>query len=165
MSPEIANHRFDVYLRKSEAVIYIILAVLLFITALLTLLGAGQILLQSVVHWTVATEILRVLDQLLLVLMLMEILHTVRITVRSHVVLAAEPFLVVGLIASIRRILVISLEMSRLTKAGNWLLDGQSIFHASMLELGMLVVLVLVLVFSITLLRRYAAAPEQVRSP
>ena len=76
MSPEIANHRFDVYLRESEAAIYIMLAVLLSITALLTLLGAGQILLQSVVHWTVATEILRVLDQLLLVLMLMEILHT-----------------------------------------------------------------------------------------
>jgi hypothetical protein len=89
-----------------------------------------------------------------------EILHTVRITVRSHIVLAAEPFLIVGLIASIRRLLVISLEMSTLTKGDSWVPNGESIFHASMLELGLLVALVLVLVFSITLLRRYAPAPE-----
>jgi hypothetical protein len=134
--------------------------VLLSITALVTILGAGQLLWQSIVPWTVATEILRVLDQLLLVLMLVEILHTVRITVRSHIVLAAEPFLVVGLIASIRRILVISLEMSTLTKGNSWAPNGENIFHASMLELGLLVVLALVLVLSITLLRRYALAPK-----
>jgi hypothetical protein len=160
MTPEMQTRRFDDYLRTSEVAIYVILAVLLSITALVTMLGAGQLLWQSIVHWTVSTEILRVLDQLLLVLMLVEILHTVRITVRSHVVLAAEPFLVVGLIASIRRILVISLEMSALTKGDNWIANGESIFHASMLELGLLVALVLVLVFSITLLRRYAPAPE-----
>jgi hypothetical protein len=160
MTQEMQTRRFDDYLRTSEVAIYVILAVLLSITALVTILGAGQLLWQSIVHWTVSTEILRVLDQLLLVLMLVEILHTVRITVRSHVVLAAEPFLVVGLIASIRRILVISLEMSTLTKGSNWTANGESIFHASMLELGLLVALVLVLVFSITLLRRYAPAPE-----
>jgi hypothetical protein len=160
MTPEMQTHRFDDYLRTSEVAIYVILAVLLTITALVAIIGAGQLLWQSIVRWTVSTEILRVLDQLLLVLMLVEILHTVRITVRSHVVLAAEPFLVVGLIASIRRILVISLEMSALTKGDNWIANGESIFHASMLELGLLVALVLVLVFSITLLRRYAPAPE-----
>ncbi len=52
---------------------------------------------------------LRVLDDLLVVLMLVEILHTVRISIHSHLPLA-EPFLIVGLIASIRRILVITLE-------------------------------------------------------
>jgi hypothetical protein len=163
MTPEMQNRRFDDYLRKSEVIIYIVLALLLFITALVTIVGAGELLVESIIHWTVATEILRVLDQLLLVLMVVEILHTVRITVRSHIVLAAEPFLVVGLIASIRRILVISLEMSALTKANNWSPYGESIFHASMFELGLLVVLVFVLVFSITLLRRYAPTSEEVR--
>jgi|SRR5579872_677902 len=158
------DRHFDDYLRTFEVAIYVILAVLLSITALVTIIGAGQLLWESIVHWTVATETLRVLDQLLLVLMLVEILHTVRITVRSHIVLAAEPFLVVGLIASIRRILVISLEMSALTKTGSWAPEGESIFHASMLELGLLVVLVLVIVFSITLLRRYAPAPEDART-
>ena len=64
---------------------------------------------------TIATQTLRVLNELLVVLMLVEILHTVRISIRSHV-LVTEPFLVVGLIASIRRILVISLEMATLTR-------------------------------------------------
>ncbi len=73
----------------------------------------------------------------------------------------------VGLIASIRRILVISLEMATLTKEGNWSSDGASIFRAAMIELGLLGLLVLVLVFSITLLRRYPPTlkdSEQVRT-
>jgi hypothetical protein len=52
-------------------------------------------------------------------LMLVKILHTVRISIRSHV-LVTEPFLVIGLIASIRRMLVISLELATLTKPGAW---------------------------------------------
>jgi hypothetical protein len=68
--------------------------------------GAVRVLWVSIIHWTMATETLRVLDQLLLVLMLVEILHSVRISIRSHILLATEPFLVVGLIASIRRVLV-----------------------------------------------------------
>ncbi|HYL15245.1 MAG TPA: phosphate-starvation-inducible PsiE family protein [Terriglobales bacterium] len=57
---------------------------------------------------------LHVLDQLLVVLMLVEILHTVRISIRSHI-LVTEPFLIVGLIASLRRSLVITLEAATLT--------------------------------------------------
>jgi phosphate-starvation-inducible protein E len=53
--------------------------------------------------------VLPVWDQLLVVLMLAEILHTVRISIRSHT-LVTELFLVLGLIVSIRRILVITLE-------------------------------------------------------
>jgi len=41
-------------------------------------------------------------EQLLIVLMLVEILHTVRISIRSHKLMIVEPFLIVGLIASIR---------------------------------------------------------------
>lgn len=47
--------------------------------------------------------------------MLVEILHTVRISIHSHY-LVTEPFLVVGLIASIGRILVITLEAAALTR-------------------------------------------------
>jgi hypothetical protein len=73
-----------------------------------------------------ATQTLRVLNELLIVLMLVEILHTVRISIRSHV-LVTEPFLVVGLIASIRRVLVISLEMATLSKEGSWPQQGNNI--------------------------------------
>jgi len=81
--------------------IYSILAVMLSITALAAIASAGKLLWDGISHWTIANETFRVLDQLLVVLMLVEILHTVRISIRSHI-LVTEPFLVVGLIASIR---------------------------------------------------------------
>jgi hypothetical protein len=66
----------------------------------------------------------------------------------------------VGLIASIRRILVITLEAANLTKPGTWSAEDASIFRASMIELGLLGLLILILVFSITLLRRFAPSPK-----
>ena len=154
---------FGDYLGQAEVVIYSVLAVLLFITALATIANSGKMLWDGIGHWTMATETLRVLDQLLVVLMLVEILHTVRISILSHV-LVTEPFLVVGLIASIRRMLVITLEAASLTKGGAWSTEGASIFQASMVELGLLGLLILILVFSITLLRRFAPPPKNVES-
>ena len=154
---------FGDYLGQAEVVIYSVLAVLLFITALATIASAGKMLWDGISHWAMATETLRVLDQLLVVLMLAEILHTVRISIRSHI-LVTEPFLVVGLIASIRRMLVITLEAATLTKGGTWSSEGASIFRASMIELGLLGLLILILVFSITLLRRFAPSPKTLES-
>jgi hypothetical protein len=154
---------FGDYLGQAEVVIYSVLAVLLFITALATTANAGKMLWEGLGHWTIATETLLVLDQLLVVLMLVEILHTVRISIRSHF-LVTEPFLVVGLIASIRRVLVITLEAATLTKGGTWSTESASIFRASMTELGLLGLLILLLVFSITLLRRFAPAPKNMES-
>jgi phosphate-starvation-inducible protein E len=159
MSEERLRIHFGQYLGKAEAAVYSILAVLLFVTALATIANAGKLLWDGLGHWTIAAETLRVLDQLLVVLMLVEILHTVRISIRSHI-LVTEPFLVVGLIASIRRILVITLEASAITKGGTWSTEGASILRGAMIELGLLGLLILILVFSITLLRRFAPAPK-----
>jgi Phosphate-starvation-inducible E family len=159
MAEEKLRVHFSDYLSKAEVVIYTILAILLFVTALATSANAGKMLWDGIAHWTIATQTLVVLDQLLVVLMLVEILHTVRISIHSHI-LVTEPFLVVGLIASIRRILVITLEAATLTKGGSWSAEGASIFRASMYELGLLGFLILVLVTSIALLRRYAPSPK-----
>jgi uncharacterized membrane protein (DUF373 family) len=105
------------YMAKAEVIVYSLLGILLFITALATIANAGKMLWGSVGHWTIATDTLVVLDQLLVVLMMVEIMHTVRISIHSHV-LVTEPFLEVGLIASIRRMLVITLEAASLTKGG-----------------------------------------------
>ena len=132
---------------------------LLCITALAAIAGAGKQLWDGLSHWPLTLETLAVLNQLLIVLMLVEILHTVRVSIRSHF-LVTEPFLVIGLIASIRRMLVTTLEMATLSKEGKWTADGASVFRASLIELGLLGSLVLVLVYSITLLRRTPAAKE-----
>jgi hypothetical protein len=159
MAEQKLRSHFGEYLIKAEVIIYSVLAILLFVTALATVANASKMLWEGVRQWTIGPQTLLVLDQLLIVLMLVEILHTARISIRSHT-LITEPFLVVGLIASIRRILVITLEASTLTKEGAWSPERASIFRASMIELGLLGVLVLILVFSITLLRRHALLPK-----
>ena len=159
MAEEKFRVRFHDFLSQAEMFVYAVLAVLLFITALGAIATAGKILWDGFAHWNIATQTLLVLDQLLVVLMLVEIMHTVRISIHSHV-LVTEPFLIVGLIACIRRILVITLEAATLTKGGTWTPEGASIFRASMFELGLLGFLILALVISIALLRRYAASPK-----
>jgi len=149
---KLRNH-FDVYLEKAEVVVYSVLAVLIFVTAIASIANAAKLLWEGLGQWPIAPQTLLVLDRLLVVLMLVEILHTVRISIRSHI-LVTEPFLVVGLIASIRRMLVITLEAATLTQGGAWSTEIVSIFRANMIELGLLGVLILILVFSITLLRR-----------
>ena len=163
MSDDKFRVHFDDYLSKGEVVIYSVLAALLFITALLTIANAGKMLWEGLGHWTIATQTLQVLDQLLVVLMLVEILHTVRISIHSHI-LVTEPFLIVGLIASIRRVLVITLEAASITQGGTWSTVGESIFRANMAELGLLGLLILILVISISLLRRYAPPPKDIEN-
>jgi uncharacterized membrane protein (DUF373 family) len=164
MADEKLRKHFGDYLGMAEVAILTILAVLISLTALATIARSGKLLWDSWHQWMAVTDtglVLRVLDQLLVVLMLVEILHTVRISIRSHT-LVTEPFLVVGLIASIRRILVITLEAATLTKEGKWTPEGATIFHASMIELGLLGLLVFVLVYCIVLLRRSPEKSEEV---
>ena len=117
MADEKLRVHFSDYIGKAEVVLYSMLAVLLFVTALAAIARAGRLLWQGIVQRSINVEAPAVLNELLLVLMLVEILHTVRISIRSHI-LVTEPFLVVGLIASIRRMLVITLEAANLTKGG-----------------------------------------------
>jgi len=153
--------RFAGYIGKAEIFIYSILAILLFVTALAASASTAKLLWQGVLQRPISIQTLGVLDELLLVLMLVELLHTVRISIRSHI-LVTEPFLVVGLIASIRRMLVITLQAADLVKGGMWVADGASVFRWSMVELGLLGFLILILVFCITLLRRHAPASKDI---
>ncbi len=140
-----------------EHAIYVALAALLSLAAVLALGSAALASLGALRDWSDVEPVLLVVERLLFALMLVEILHTVRASIRSGT-LTPEPFLVVGLIASIRRMLVITLESSQQTHAGKWSAESESLFRASMTELGVLAGLILVLVVSIFLLRRRHAA-------
>jgi uncharacterized membrane protein (DUF373 family) len=142
-----------------EAGIYTALACVLALTAIIALAGAGRVLWDGLGTWSSSDTVLKTIDRMLLVLMLVEILHTVRISIRSHA-LVTEPFLIVGLIATIRRILVITLETANLTRPETWGESGGTIFRASIIELGLLGLLVLVLVSAIYLLRRCPPSVE-----
>jgi uncharacterized membrane protein (DUF373 family) len=149
---------FGEYLGKAEVAVYVISGVLLVVAALEVIGRSGKLLWDDLWHSTVATGGVYVLDELLLVLMIVEILHTVRLSIRAHS-LVTEPFLIIGLIASVRRVLVVTLQTADITRNGNWSAETAGIFHASMVELGLLGLLILVLVVCIVLLRRVAPVP------
>ncbi len=128
------------------------LCVLLAATALLGVGSAAVSLLRDVQQHINSASLVLTIDRLLFVLMVVEILHTVRVSFRSGT-LVCEPFLIVGLIASIRRVLVITLESSEVYQTGKWTPETQGLFNATMLELGVLGGLILIMVISICLLR------------
>src|SRR6266851_2642049 len=158
------ENRFQLFSSESlslvEMVLYAALGLILSLAALFALFTACQALWQGLAA-EASSRVVEVIDRLLVVFMLVEILHTVRISIRSHT-LITEPFLVVGLIASIRRMLVITLEAADLTKPDRWSTDGERIFRASMIELGLLGALIIILVVSITLLRRSDAVAKEI---
>ena len=141
------------FLYLLEATFYIAVGLFLSVAALGELVGAAAILWRGVAGGTLAGYGLQVLDQLLIVLVLVEILHTVRISIRSKEIII-EPFLIVGLIASIRRVLVITMQAAKLTEQTQNSTAATLTFQNSMVELGLLGFLVLMFVISIHLLRR-----------
>ena len=98
---------------------------------------------------TLPDRIADLLDRMLLVLMIVEILYTVQVSFREHA-LVPEPFLIVGLIAATRRILVLTAEFSKLLE------KGDSAFRNAMLELGLLTAMVLALVGALAILKKRA---------
>jgi uncharacterized membrane protein (DUF373 family) len=135
-----------------EQAVYLVIGGLLVLTLLLALAGAAKILWDGFQDWTGTSAVSLLIDRLLLVLMLVEILNTVQASIRTRT-LVCEPFLIVGLIACIRRILVITLETSQITRPEGWQIEQLPRFQASMLELGVLGGLVIVLIGSIYVIR------------
>ena len=135
----------------AERWISIIIAAFLVLAALLALVVAGVRLTEGLLHDGLdARLIVIVVDHLLLVLVLVEILHTVRQSIEAHE-LQAEPFLIVGLIATVRRILLVTLETSDAGMAPGGVAQN---FSHNMIELGVLAGLTAVLVASIFVARR-----------
>src|SRR5712671_7310314 len=130
-----------------EDVVYIGLAALLAISALALLAGAFANTFQSLWNHSLGTQIVVLLDQILLVLLIIELLYTVQVSFREHGLLA-EPFLVVALIAAIRRVLILTAQVSQLPEAGG------AVFKQTIVELSLLTVMVLAFVGSLILLQR-----------
>jgi uncharacterized membrane protein (DUF373 family) len=139
-----------------EDVVYVGVGLLLAVSALALLANTGTAFVRSVLDGVLPARVVGLLDQILLVFMIVEILYTVQVSFREHA-LIPEPFLIVALIAGIRRVLVLTAEFADL------LGKGDETFRNGMLELALLTVMVLALVGALALLRRRApgAAAEK----
>jgi uncharacterized membrane protein (DUF373 family) len=133
----------------SEDALYICVGLLLLAAAVLVVLGTISGLITSIrTHQGAVNVGVTLLDRILLTLIVAELLHTLRFVVlRGEIVV--EPFLFVGLIAVVRRILIITAQLERQAPAGRALTN-------QLLELGLLGVLTLALAIAIYLVRRGA---------
>ena len=125
----------------------------------LLLVGLSVGLLVDVVRTVVLTlsghtlalpVVLDVLDKTLVLFIVAELLHTVRITVLHGGKLNAEPFLVVGLIAGVRRVLILTAQAE---VSFHWNPEG--------IELAILITLILAMAGSILILRRSTRRDDQ----
>ena len=136
----------------AEDVVYVGLGVLLAGAAVVLLVDGAATFWRTLVAGELPTHVIDLLDRILLILMIAEILYTVQVSLREHA-LIPEPFLVVALIAGIRRVLVLTAEFADLLE------KGEQAFANAMIELGLLTAMILVLVASLMLLRRRASQP------
>jgi uncharacterized membrane protein (DUF373 family) len=122
-------------------------------TAVAFALGVGGVILLGTVVYDFARNlgqgafvgrVLSLLSGLLLVFIFTELIGTLRVVIASRQV-RAEPFLVVGIVAAIRRVIVISAEARDQF--------GTPRFRDVMLEIGVLTVMVLVLGVTVLVLR------------
>jgi len=146
-------------LGTSESVLLVLVGVALVLVAVL-LLFSSMYDLNEAVHQgpgEIEHRAVQILNIVLLVMMTMEIVYTVAISLQSHT-LNAEPFLIIGVIAGIRRMLVITATSTEQE-------THPDIFHNMLLELGLLAATVVALACAIWILRysrRKYVEPQEV---
>jgi hypothetical protein len=115
-----------------------------------TLVGTVVDLIEGSDSRAIADSGLFLLDRVLLLFIIAELLYTVRLVDVGGEILV-EPFLFIGLIAVVRRVLVIAAELEGA--------ESDDALHDFLIEVGALAGLAFVLVLSIYLLRRAAPPP------
>jgi len=134
---------------RVEDVVYVGLGVILAASAFVLLVEGVWIFVTSLVGGTLNARIVDLLDRVLLTLIFVEVLSTVQVSFREHS-LVPEPFLIVGIIAGTRRVLVLTAEIRDLAE------QGSEPFRNAMIELGLLTLLIVMLVGALVLLRKRA---------
>ncbi|MFF3565457.1 phosphate-starvation-inducible PsiE family protein [Streptomyces sp. NPDC002574] len=108
-------------LQLIEDGIHLVVAALLVLLAGLLTVGVVHDVIKSIQGpYREETVVLSALDNGLVLFIVAELLHTVRLTIRNQT-LDAEPFLVVGLIAGIRKVLIVTAEAE---KSFRWNVEG-----------------------------------------
>jgi uncharacterized membrane protein (DUF373 family) len=130
-----------------EDVLYVGIGAILAGGAVGLLLNVAVTFARRIGAGAIAGSIVGMLDQLLLILMMIEVLYTVQVSFREHV-LVPEPFVLVAMIAPVRRILVLTAEF------GTRMEQGEAAFRYAMIELGLLTVMTGVLVACLGGLRK-----------
>jgi uncharacterized membrane protein (DUF373 family) len=139
-----------------EDIVYIGLGVLLAGSSIILLVTGMVEFGRNLMVGEFIQQIVPLLDRILLILLFVELLYTIQVSFREHTIVA-EPFLLVGLIAGIRRVLVLTAEFAEIAD------KEEEVFRHFIIELGALTLLIVTLVFSLSLLRRRGGKAEAER--
>ena len=129
-----------------EDSVYVGLGVLLSISAVVLLGSTAVGFVRDLWSASLPGAVIGLLDRTLLVLMIVELLYTVELSFREHA-LVPEPFLIVGLVAATRRVLVLTAEF------GSQVQNADA-FRVAMIELVILTIMIVAFVASLLMLRR-----------
>jgi uncharacterized membrane protein (DUF373 family) len=138
-------------IEKAENVVYLAVAAVLVVVATVVL-GAAAVKVTDLPELGVITMAAEVLDLLLLVFIVVELLYAVRTTLAERE-LVAEPFLLVGIIASIKEIVVLSV------KAPDYV--GTDKLEDTLWLMGLLTLTIGVLAVATLLMRRKEREPSE----
>ena len=136
----------------AQNVVYYGVTLVLLVAIGVLFVSVGQILLVAFEVDPLQTT-LEILDRVLLITIFVELLITIEVIVRERQ-LVAEPFILIGLVAVVRRILLVTAE------AGQSLQDPARFLNL-MTELGVLTALVLSLSAALYVARRTMRRQEQ----
>jgi hypothetical protein len=139
-------------LHWAEDAINVGIAVLLIAGGVVLLIEAARIGITGVTD-DVVGAMTEMLDTILLVFIFAELLYAVRTVIIERTIIA-EPFLLVGIIASIKEILFLGVKAAEL-------LDNGPEFARAVTQIGILGGLILVLAAAIWILRRKEREPEE----
>ena len=151
MSPESYKRIFSGILDTFERVAYLAIALALSVPIVMLVVSA-VISMFEVSEVGVLETSLTVLDRVLLAFIFVELIDTVRVTVRERGIFIAEPFLLVGLIAVVRRILLLTAELEQASAEE---------FRNMLIELGVMTGLVIVLTIALYFTRRMRLSEKE----
>ncbi|HKK53804.1 MAG TPA: phosphate-starvation-inducible PsiE family protein [Myxococcota bacterium] len=151
-----SRDRLSQWLIYAEDGIYLTVGVLLAATSIVIVFSTLQLFIEATRSGGILARSVEILDAMLLVLLIVEIMHTIRVSIVEHSLLA-EPFLVVALIAGVRRMLILLVE------ASEFLPSQPRQFERVLLEMAVLIGFFVVIVGSIGFLKRIGRAPSETR--
>ena len=133
-----------------DDVIQIALALLLFLAAASILVVASY---QFVVQFSrnFSQAVLGLIHEILMIMIALELMYTVITYLKEHSI-PLEPFFVVGILSSLRKILMVGAQMT-LFETGGTIDTGR--FHIYLMELGIHTAIVFVLVISLFIIQKY----------
>ena len=154
MAPDPFKRVFTGILDAFERIAYVAIALALSVPIVMLVFSAAISMLE-VYEVGVLETALTVLDRVLLAFIFVELIDTVRVTVRERGIFIAEPFLLVGLIAVVRRILLLTAEIEQASAEE---------FQNMLIELGVMTGLVIVLTGALYFTRRMRLTEKELES-